>query len=438
MNPFPMFSTDSNRDNHLEINMKSFSAIQQPRPYRTYVILLLAVILGNFLAVVVYRYDFQHPLLSLAMTPSIQRTPKFRAVRRTNLSFADLITTTLPRTSVRPSVTGKVESATEKLRTSPSSIGELLTRSIATKAKQNSKYAIVSTSITKILDLKTTQHSILRNETSLSPLELAAVKLWYGSQSFKVPAIPSYPGLISAPGSFKVSITPEEKRRMMELLRTFHKLMRKHNITYMLYGGTLIGAYRHHGMVPWDDDIDVWVNFKQRDLLLEALKTAGKEYNYWSTSGSFQWKFYLASSTPIRHKEWRWPFIDIFFYVTNATHIWDHNPGCCRSMLSLKKDVFPLRQIPYEGWTFPGPCNAEHIVTNAIGDLKVCQSTWYDHKRELSRTKYPLQSINCSKLFPYFPFVFRSPRGNLVKESLMIGYKPVNTILRPKYCNSES
>jgi hypothetical protein len=191
-------------------------------------------------------------------------------------------------------------------------------------------------------------------------------------------------------------------------------------------------------MIPWDDDVDVWVDFKQRDILLTAMKSAGKEYSYWSTQGAFQWKFYLTSSKPIRHKEWRWPFIDVFFYVTNTTHIWDHNPGCCRSMLFLKKDVFPLRQIPYEGWTYPAPCNTEHVLKAAIGDLNLCQSSWYDHKRELSRTKYPLETVNCSKLFPYFPFVFRTRSGNMLNESLQIGYKPVHSILQPKYCNSES
>jgi hypothetical protein len=80
--------------------------------------------------------------------------------------------------------------------------------------------------------------------TRWTPFEFAAVKLWYGNFSFKVPAIPSYPGLLSAPGSFKVNITPEERWRTIGLLQTFHNMLRRYNIAFMLYGGTLIGAYR--------------------------------------------------------------------------------------------------------------------------------------------------------------------------------------------------
>ena len=43
----------------------------------------------------------------------------------------------------------------------------------------------------------------------------------------------------------------------LELWERFDEVCRKHGITYYAYYGTLLGAVRHQGFIPWDDDIDV-------------------------------------------------------------------------------------------------------------------------------------------------------------------------------------
>lgn len=45
----------------------------------------------------------------------------------------------------------------------------------------------------------------------------------------------------------------------VEFLMFISKILDKHNIKYWLYGGTLLGAYRHQGFIPWDDDIDIGI-----------------------------------------------------------------------------------------------------------------------------------------------------------------------------------
>lgn len=49
----------------------------------------------------------------------------------------------------------------------------------------------------------------------------------------------------------------ELKQIQIEMLREFIKICKDNDLRYFLLGGSCLGAVRHKGYIPWDDDIDV-------------------------------------------------------------------------------------------------------------------------------------------------------------------------------------
>ncbi len=89
------------------------------------------------------------------------------------------------------------------------------------------------------------------------------------------------------------------------MLEVIDLLFTKHNIPYWIDGGTALGAIRHQGCIPWDDDADLVFHIKDRDRIL-ALKDAFAQFT-----------LYLEETDIIRlyaSKETKHPYVDIAGY----------------------------------------------------------------------------------------------------------------------------
>ena len=65
----------------------------------------------------------------------------------------------------------------------------------------------------------------------------------------------------------------EKQKYLLKLFREVDEICREHNLRYVLAGGSLIGALRHEGFVPWDDDVDLYMPRSDWEKFIEICKT---------------------------------------------------------------------------------------------------------------------------------------------------------------------
>lgn len=76
---------------------------------------------------------------------------------------------------------------------------------------------------------------------------------------------------------------------ILSIAKDIDQIARKNNIDYYLLGGSAIGAIRHKGFIPWDDDLDIILTDKNYHKLLEALHRELDPNKYYIQEGLKDW-----------------------------------------------------------------------------------------------------------------------------------------------------
>lgn len=114
-----------------------------------------------------------------------------------------------------------------------------------------------------------------------------------------------------------------------EILKKFRNFCEQENLKYFLCGGTLIGAVRHKGFIPWDDDVDVFMPYEDYEVFCEKFPKGGR-YEV------IDWK---------NNPDYFFPFAKLVDNETMLIHgLWD----CIQSVMGVYIDIFPIVGYPGE------------------------------------------------------------------------------------------
>lgn len=145
----------------------------------------------------------------------------------------------------------------------------------------------------------------------------------------------------------------ELRQRQIEILDVVSSFCDKNEIDYILEGGTLLGAIRHGGYIPWDDDIDIGMLRKDYDRFAEIFPREMADTQY-------------VFECPEKNKNWHLPFGKVM--DMNTLFVQDGHD------LGINIDVFPYDDVPndykvaeqmYKKRDFLKKINAVQINENA-------------------------------------------------------------------------
>lgn len=127
----------------------------------------------------------------------------------------------------------------------------------------------------------------------------------------------------------KIIQESEAKVLMLDLLHKFSVYCEKNHLRYYLAAGTLLGAIRHQGYIPWDNDIDVWMPRPDYERFLKNIKTdkvdSYIEYLHYQEIRTFPFAKLIDGRTILKEH----------FLVTEDS-------------LGIYIDIFPLDGLPTE------------------------------------------------------------------------------------------
>ena len=167
----------------------------------------------------------------------------------------------------------------------------------------------------------------------------------------------------------------EVTSKMVNLLEKLTNVLDKSDIPYWLTCGTLLGAVRHGGLIPWDDDIDINVPLEYVD----KAKNAIKKDNLGVLDAGGGYKVYHKST---------YPFVDLII-VDKVKEKWTmcyplNKDGSCSYKTAeqwpqecfMDDEVFPLKKIQFENLSLSVPNKYQELIINMYGE-KALEEAYY-------------------------------------------------------------
>ena len=185
----------------------------------------------------------------------------------------------------------------------------------------------------------------------------------------------------------------ESKRLQLEILDGIDRFCRERGLRYALAYGTMIGAVRHQGFIPWDDDIDLMMPRPDYDRFRRAFEAEG---------------LYVVDLAE------RDDCVETFVKVCKAgTVMVDKNFG--RELWGVNVDVFPVDGAPSEHL-------AEHY--DALNRIREKCFQLCPYYKSVRKGRFPLMLKYFLKRLRYFyPGSFRALKRKLVDGQKAIPYE---------------
>ena len=121
-----------------------------------------------------------------------------------------------------------------------------------------------------------------------------------------------------------------DQKELFRMLKVVDKICKENNIKWWLSSGTLLGAARHHGFIPWDDDMDIVLlkkdykrlekilcEYQSDEFVFHCMKT---DVDYVDTFGKFRKRSGCIQARSNRYSYYKWKGIGFDIFAIEKTN----------------------------------------------------------------------------------------------------------------------